>query len=506
MLEKLVGGCIMGKVNKSSVNLCDISSDNISLFAPLVLDKLGFGVVIIEYDTQCIVYANAKILSITGYSSEELIGKSFHTLFCPSEKGKCPIIDFGQEVDNSEREIMCSNGTINSIIKTVVSTEFNGKKYLIESVVDNTERRIIQNNLEQEIVKRKELQENYAYMAYHDHLTGTYNRRFFKEEFIRVKTKSNFPLGIILGDVNGLKACNDTFGHNEGDKRLKDVTNLILKSIDDKDILARIGGDEFAILFTQTSEEKLRRSMEYIVENVNSSSNDNKTFSTVAFGYSFQRREEDDIDDLLKEAEHFMYKRKYYENQSAQSNTVKLIMQTLFEKSKREKDHSERVGLICEAIAKKMNFTKQAVNRIKIAGFLHDIGKIGIDEEILNKKGKLNEKEWEIIKTHTAKSARILEHTVEYKDLAKIVLSHHERYDGTGYPYGLKGEQIPIEARIIAIADTYDAMTQNRTYRKTVSKDIALKEIDRFAGTQFDPNIVAIFIKNVLTDKSFGGV
>ena len=112
--------------------------------------------------------------------------------------------------------------------------------------------------------------------------------------------------------------------------------------------------------------------MEYIVENVNSSSNDNKTFSTVAFGYSFQRREEDDIDDLLKEAEHFMYKRKYYENQSAQSNTVKLIMQTLFEKSKREKDHSERVGLICEAIAKKMNFTKQAVNRIKIAGFLHD--------------------------------------------------------------------------------------------------------------------------------------
>ena len=105
-----------------------------------------------------------------------------------------------------------------------------------------------------------------------------------------------------------------------------------------------------------------------------------------------------------------------------------------------------------------------------------------------------------------SKSARILEHTVEYKDLAKIVLSHHERYDGTGYPYGLKGEQIPIEARIIAIADTYDAMTQNRTYRKNVSKDIALKEIDRCAGTQFDPNIVEIFIKNVLADKSFGGV
>lgn len=496
----------MSMADKSSLNLCGFSADNISFFAPWVLEKLGFGVVIIEYDTHCIVYANEKILSITGYSSEEIIGKSCHALLCPSEKGKCPIGDLGQDVDNSEREIVCSNGARTSIIKTVVTTEFNGKKYLIESVVDNSERRIIRNNLKQEIVKRKEIQEKYEYLAYHDYLTGIYNRRFFKEEFTRVKTKNDFPLGVILGDVNGLKACNDTFGHTEGDKRLKDVTNLMLKSIDEKEILARIGGDEFAILSTQTSEEKLRRSMDYIVENVNSSNNDNKTFSSVAFGYSFQRREEDDIDDLLKEAEHFMYKRKYYENQSAQSNTVKLIMQTLFEKSKRERDHSERVGLMCEAIAQKMNLAKQEVTRIKTAGFLHDIGKIGIDEEILNKKGKLNEKEWEIIKTHTAKSARILEHTVEYKDLAKIVLSHHERYDGTGYPYGLKGEQIPIEARIIAIADTYDAMTQNRTYRKIVSKDIAIKEIDRCAGTQFDPNIVAVFIKNVLIDKSFGGV
>jgi len=495
----------MGKANKSSVNLCSISLDNISLFAPLVLEKLGFGVVIIDSYTHCIVYANEKIFSITGYSSKEIIGKRCHSLLCPAELGKCPISDLGQDVDNSEREIICSNGTRTSIIKTVVRTEFKGRKYLIESVVDNTERRIIQANLEQEIVKRKEIQEKYEYMAYHDHLTGMYNRRFFKEEFAREKNKNNFPLGIILGDVNGLKACNDTFGHNEGDKRLKDITNLIMKSIANKDILARIGGDEFAILVSQTSEEKLRRYMDYIGEYVNRS-NDNKTFSSVSFGYGFQRIENDDIDDLLKEAEHFMYKRKYYESQSAQSNTVKLIMQTLFEKSKREKDHSERVGLMCEAIAKKMDLNKQAVNRIKIAGFLHDIGKIGIDEEILNKKGKLSEKEWEIIKTHTAKSARILEHTVEYKDLAKIVLSHHERYDGTGYPYGLKGEAIPLESRIIAVADTYDAMTQNRTYRKIVSKEIAIKEIDECSGTQFDPNIVTVFIKNVLTDKSFGGV
>ena len=241
--------------------------------------------------------------------------------------------------------------------------------------------------------------------------------------------------------------------------------------------------------------------MDYIAENVNRSTEDGN-FSSVSFGYGLQRNENDGIDDLLKEAAHFMHKRKYYNQRSASGNMVRVIMQTLFEKSVREKEHSERVGLFCKAIAQKMGMKKEAVNKIWIAGLLHDIGKIGIEEEILNKPGKLNDKEWEIIKTHTARSARILENTVEYKDLATIVLSHHERYDGKGYPYGLKGEEIPIESRIIAVADSYDAMTQERTYRQTVSKETAIKEIESCSGTQFDPDVVLAFTKKVMTDKT----
>ena len=491
----------MGKLTKSSVDSRSMSSNSMALFAPSVLEKLGFGVVIIDAETHHIVYANEKILSITGYSSKEIIGKICHSLLCPTAIGKCPISDLGQDVDNSEREIVCANGETASIIKTAVSAEFEGKKYLIESIVDNAERKSIKDTLENEIAKRKELQGKYEYLAYHDYLTGIYNRRFFKEEFSRKKIKNNFPLGIILGDVDGLKVCNDTFGHNEGDKRLKDVTDRIMKVIDPKDIFARVGGNEFAILVTQTSEEKLMGYMDYIAENVNYS-NEDISFSSVSFGYGLQRNENDDIGDLLKEADHFMYKRKYYNQQSARGNMVRVIMQTLFEKSEREKEHSERVGLFCKAIAKKMGLKKEDINKIWIAGLLHDIGKIGIEEDILNKPGKLSETEWEIIKTHTARSARILENTVEYKDLAKIVLSHHERYDGKGYPYGLKGEEIPIESRIIAVADSYDAMTQERTYRQTVSKETAIKEIESCSGTQFDLDVVLAFTKKVMTDKT----
>ena len=491
----------MGKLTKSSVDLRSMRSSSIAPFAPMLLEKLGFGVVVIDAETSQIVYVNEKILSITGYSSKAIIGNLCHSLLCPAEKGKCPIRDLGHNVDNSERQMVCSNGIMISIIKTAVIIEVEGRKYIVESVVDNTERKLIKDTLENEIIKRKELQEKYEYLAYHDYLTGIYNRRFFKEEFSRKKIKDNFLLGIILGDVDGLKVCNDTFGHAEGDKRLKDITNKIRKVIDPKDIFARIGGNEFAVLVTQTSEEKLRGYMDYIAENVNRSTEDGN-FSSVSFGYGLQRNENDGIDDLLKEAAHFMHKRKYYNQRSASGNMVRVIMQTLFEKSVREKEHSERVGLFCKAIAQKMGMKKEAVNKIWIAGLLHDIGKIGIEEEILNKPGKLNDKEWEIIKTHTARSARILENTVEYKDLATIVLSHHERYDGKGYPYGLKGEEIPIESRIIAVADSYDAMTQERTYRQTVSKETAIKEIESCSGTQFDPDVVLAFTKKVMTDKT----
>jgi putative nucleotidyltransferase with HDIG domain len=182
------------------------------------------------------------------------------------------------------------------------------------------------------------------------------------------------------------------------------------------------------------------------------------------------------------------------------SKTIDIIMDTLFLKSNRESQHSARVSMICELIASNLNFEKDDVNQIKIAGLIHDIGKIGIDEKILNKAGRLNNNEWEEIRKHPEAGWRILSSTKEFSELARFVLHHHEKFDGSGYPNGLKGEEIPIEARIITIADAYDAITSERSYRKGVTKEKAIEEILSCSGTHFDPKIVDVLINKVLPE------
>jgi len=221
---------------------------------------------------------------------------------------------------------------------------------------------------------------------------------------------------------------------------------------------------------------------------------------TISFGYGIQRKKEDTKDTLIKEAEAFMYNRKYYSSKSTRSNAVKVIMETLFAKSEREKQHSDRVGRISEAIAKRMNLDQRTIDKVRVAGFLHDIGKIGIDEQILNKIGILNRSEWEVMKLHPAKGAGILENTVEFQDIADVVLSHHERYDGSGYPSGLKGDDILLAARIIMVADAYDAMTNDRSYRNKIGHEAAIEELKRCAETHFDPDIVSAFVEIPLSE------
>ena len=193
-----------------------------------------------------------------------------------------------------------------------------------------------------------------------------------------------------------------------------------------------------------------------------------------------------------------MYRHKLTESLSMRSRTIDLIMNTLFEKNKREMSHSKRVSEICESIAKTLRLNADAVNDLKTAGLMHDIGKIGIDEHILNKPNKLNKNEWDEIKRHPEIGYRILSSVNEFSEVAEYVLEHHERWDGQGYPRGLKGKKISLQARVIAFADAYDAMTSDRTYCKALSMEEALVEIKRCSGAQFDPAIAEVFVTDVL--------
>jgi diguanylate cyclase (GGDEF)-like protein len=300
-----------------------------------------------------------------------------------------------------------------------------------------------------------------------------------------------------MGDVNGLKLINDSFGHDKGDELLKKVGEAIKLGCRSDDIIARLAGDEFVIILPKTNlvetEKIIKRITDLLlnqkVESINIS---------ISFGYATKNNEEEKIQEVFKKAEDHMYKKKIFESASVRAETINVIINTLYEKNKREEEHSYRVSELCKAIGQALGLPKHEIEDLKLIGLLHDIGKIAIDENILNKPGKLTEDEWKEIKRHPEVAFRILNTVNDISDMAKYVLFHHERWDGNGYPKGLKGEEIPFVSRIISIADAYDAMTSDRSYRSACSQKFAVEELQKNAGTQFDSNLVNIFIEKVL--------
>ena len=349
----------------------------------------------------------------------------------------------------------------------------------------------------QDITDDKLKEAKIANLSFHDQLTGLYNRRFYEEELIRLDTKKNLPLTMLMGDINGLKLVNDSFGHEMGDELIKKVAEVITKACSPDAVISRIGGDEFVVLLPKTdafeAEQILKR-----IKDLSLKETVGSLYISISFGYETKISEADQIKNVFKKAEDQMYHRKLFESPSMRGKTVETIIKTLYEKNKREEQHSHRVSKLCERLGEVLGLSEYKVNELKTVGLLHDIGKIAINNTILNKPGKLSDDEWTEIKRHSEIGYRILSTVNEMSEMAEYVLAHHERWDGTGYPKGLKGEEIPLESRIIAIADAYDAMTSERSYRSKMSAEAVLKELQENAGIQFDPELASIFIDNFL--------
>ena len=350
-----------------------------------------------------------------------------------------------------------------------------------------------------DITERTKKEEEIKFLSYNDQLTGVHNRRYYEEQLISIDTEENLPLSLIMGDVNGLKLVNDSFGHLVGDELLKKVAIILKKACRTTDIITRIGGDEFVIILPNTSYE----SSEMIIKRIHELCSYEKAKSidiSISFGHGTKVDIDESLEDVFKQIEDKMYRSKLNEGASMRSSTIDLIMTTLYEKNEREMNHSKRVSRLSERLAIELGFGKEAVNQAKNAGLMHDIGKIGIDEVILNKTKGLSNSEWKEVKKHSEIGYRILSSLNEFSEIANHILEHHEKWDGSGYPKGLKGEEISLQARIINIADSYDAMTGPRPYKKPISKETAIKELRKYSGIQFDPNIVELFITKVLRD------
>lgn len=353
--------------------------------------------------------------------------------------------------------------------------------------------------LSRDITERKKLENKLLHLSYTDCLTGIYNRSSFEEKLNKYNQEKYLPLGIIMGDVNGLKLVNDTLGHLEGDNLLKSISTVLTEVCDDKGSVFRWGGDEFMILLPNCNERLCENIMKQILDRCKNS-NYNFIQLSIALGESVKVSIDQNIYDCIKEVEEKVYRRKLLDKKSVRSSITNSLMKSLQEKNTETEEHTERVTKYAYALGDELNFKASELDELFLVAKLHDIGKIGISEDILSKPGKLTDDEFTIMKTHSEKGYRILQAMGELENVGRCVLCHHEKWDGTGYPLGLRDEEIPLISRIISIVDAYDVMTSTRTYKKTMSKEDAILELKRCSGSQFDPFLIDTFIDSVLND------
>ncbi|MGV8905448.1 MAG: HD domain-containing phosphohydrolase [Acetobacterium sp.] len=494
---RLVARMVINDVTarKNTENQLRVSEEKYRLITENASDVISvFNLTKDEY-----TYISPAIVELRGLTVEEAIKESIDTGLTPKaslilkksiEKNSKEFIDNPDNPKNYVNEIYQSHKK-GDFVWVELSTRY---RYSVDGDIEIV--CVSRNSSER---KKAEKERNYA--IYHDYLTDLYNRRFYEEALVKLDTKINLPITLVMSDVNGLKLINDSFGHTMGDELLKKAAELIKIGCRTNDIAARLGGDEFVIILPKTSAFEAAQIIKSIKSNVSNEKVGAFKLS-ISFGQGTKNLEQENIQGIFKDAEDEMYRHKLYESASIRSKTIDLIMNTLYEKSRREMMHSKRVCKLCKGIATKMNFDQDAINQIMIAGLIHDIGKMGVEENILNKSGILNADEWKEIRKHPETGYRILSSVNEFSEMAKYVLEHHERWDGNGYPKGLKGTEISLQARIIGIADAYDAMTSDRSYRKGLSKEEAIKEIKLNSGTQFDPEIVKVFLENYLPDLS----
>lgn len=348
-----------------------------------------------------------------------------------------------------------------------------------------------------DITDRRKAERDIVYMSYHDALTGLYNRRFFEEELRRLDTARNLPISIILGDVNSLKLTNDVFGHAAGDLLLQKVAESIKKVCRADDIIARWGGDEFAIFLPETGRQEAERILTRVREQF-AQEQVKAIRGSISLGCHTKTEENEDIAKILEIAEDRMYSEKTLHCNSIKNAAIETIIRTYHAGSPAEKQHSENVRDICRQIGEAMQLPQAELVKLQEAAFLHDIGKIALEDRH-PECGQLTDQDQQETRQHPVIGYRILHSSVDTVDLAEPVLYHHERWDGSGYPKGLKGKAIPLLARIIAVADSYDLMTGGSADKEPMSREEAVRGILENAGAQFDPAIAAVLARLVLS-------
>ena len=333
-----------------------------------------------------------------------------------------------------------------------------------------------------------------------DMLTQLYSKNSFYGEMDKLLAKGVYPVTVVVCNANGIGLVNDVYGWKKGNELLRKAADLLRENLPPGAILARLADGDMAVALTEMEQEYAFRAFENIKEQYGKA-NDTGINTDIEYGIAVIRDGEKSVDDAIREAVESMRTKKLMNQSSQKSSLLDSLTQTLTESDYETEEHVERTREMAIRLGKALHLTDGDLGKLALLAVLHDIGKIAIPHSILLKPGKLTNEEWEIMKTHTEKGYRIASASKELKPIGEYILHHHERWDGGGYPGGLAGDEIPLLSRIITVVDSHDVMVHDRPYHKAMSREAAEAELRRCAGTQFDPNLVEVFL-DVLKEEA----
>lgn len=457
------------------------------------LRSIGDGVVTTDNDG-LITSLNSVAQEMTGWKGDEALGRPFGDVFRLRSE------ETGEPVENPIQKVL-ESGRIIGLANHTVLVDRQGRSVPIADSAapirmdDGKIFGVVM--VFRDVSHDKEQSDQIRFLSYHDHLTGLYNRRYIEETTSRLDTVGNLPISVIMGDVNGLKITNDVFGHGAGDVLLKNVAQTLTKCCRKGDLIARWGGDEFVIFLPRTDLARAEEIIQQIKSSCEIASENALGGMSLSLGCATKENPLDELRSVLQFAEEYMYHQKLLDGKSYRNAIIHALLGTLFEKSIETEEHAVRLETFCRSMGNSLGLSSKEMDELALLAILHDIGKVSISPNILQKPARLTPEEWEEMKRHPEVGYRIAQTTPELAIMADFILSHHERWDGRGYPRGLKGDDIPLACRILAVADAYDAMTNDRVYRRAMSEAEAIGELRSNAGTQFDPAIVRLFIEAI---------
>ena len=459
-----------------------------------ILENSADAIAIVD-ESDRIIRWNKSAVEHFGYGFEEIRSKKASDLYADTAEMETMLQKLQSEgfVRNYEISYQRKDGTR---VPSSVSVK------LLRDEKDNN---IGSVSIIRDLSEWKRAEERLNYMSFHDSLTGLYNRNFFEEEMNRLQDGRYAPVGIIVCDLDGMKFINDTLGHKSGDEMLCKTADMLRENFRSSDIIARIGGDEFAILVTGTDQpatEKLVARLKKSIDGFNAS--DPRIPLFISLGYAVSSSNPLDMEALFREADDRMYRDKMQKERSTRSYSLQALSRALEARDFNTQGHNDRLQELVVSLARCLNLSEGSINDLCLLARFHDLGKLGIPDSILFKTGPLSNQEFEEMKKHCEVGQRIAQSIPLLAPIEEWILKHHERWDGKGYPLGLQGEEIPLPCRVLAIADAYDAMVSDRPYREAISRKEAIEELRKNAGTQFDPGLVEEFVA-MLADEAWPG-